>query len=152
MVIFLVMFARSFFFLFVSLSVRPPDCLKNSKRIRMKFLPEVCLGPRNNRLNIWDDANHYPDTGSGLRSGYDPDRTDLHQTFTRSVSRVKDQSRIRITICNFGKGLQSLTDSLCSCVIQCLPCGDLNYQTTCALQLHDSCYPTLVSVHSYQIG
>ena len=99
-----------------------------------------------------DDPNHYPDTGSGLRSGYDPDRTDLHQTFTRSVSRVKDQFRIRITICNFGKGLQSLTDSLCSCVIQCLPYGDLNYQTTCALRLHDSCYRTLVSVHSYQIG
>ena len=40
----------------------------------MKLLPEVCLGPRTNLLNLWDDPDYDPD--------YDHDRTDLHETFT----------------------------------------------------------------------
>ena len=44
----------------------------------MKLLPEVCLGPRTNPLHFGDD------------SVYDPDHMDLHETFTRSVSRVNE--------------------------------------------------------------
>ena len=47
----------------------------------MIFLPEVCLEPKNNWLDFGDDTNYDPD----------PDLTDLHETFIRGVSLVKDQ-------------------------------------------------------------
>ena len=31
----------------------------------MKLSPEVCFGPRNNRLHFGDDADYDPYTGSG---------------------------------------------------------------------------------------
>ena len=46
----------------------------------MKFSPEVCLEPRKNRLYFWEDLDCDPD------SDYDPDLTDLHETF------INDQS------------------------------------------------------------
>ena len=52
----------------------------------MKFSPEVCLRPRKNLVDLSDDPDHDPYPGP------DPDRTDLHDTFTRGVSHAKDQS------------------------------------------------------------
>ena len=60
----------------------------------MEILSEMCLGPRTNPLNFRYDPN------------YDQDRTDLHGTFTRGLSRAKEQSG------NLRRGLQSLTDCL----------------------------------------
>ena len=40
-----------------------------------------CLGPRNNRLD-GDDTDYNPELGSGLGSGSDLDRADLHDTLT----------------------------------------------------------------------
>ena len=50
---------------------------------------------RNNRLMHGDDTDHDKDPGSG----YDLNHKDLHATFTRGVSRVKEQS------INSGEGL-----------------------------------------------
>ena len=38
------------------------------------------------------DPDFDPDSGSGLFSGFYPDRTDFRAIFTRGVSRRKDQS------------------------------------------------------------
>ena len=67
----------------VGLSVCPSICPSNYSKsnhdICIKPLPEVSLGPRNNRRNY------------DLHPAYDPDRTDLHVTFTRCVSRANEQ-------------------------------------------------------------
>ena len=55
-------------------------------RIFMKLLPEVCIGPRNNRLEFVNDQNHNPGRA------YDSDPRDFQETLTRSVSRAKEQS------------------------------------------------------------
>ena len=52
----------------------------------MKFFPEVCLEPRNSRLDSGDDPYYDSDPD------YDPNLTDLHETFIRGVSPAKDQS------------------------------------------------------------
>ena len=57
------------------MSVCPSDYLKRNKQMCMIYLLEVCLEPRNNRLDFGDD----------------PDLTDLHLIFTRGASRTKVQ-------------------------------------------------------------
>ena len=44
--------------LFVCLSVRPLDYLRSNEWICMKLLPEVWLGPRNNRVDLRGDPNY----------------------------------------------------------------------------------------------
>ena len=41
--------------------MRPSDYLKINKRICMKFLPELCLQPRNNLLDFGNDPVYDPD-------------------------------------------------------------------------------------------
>ena len=43
--------------LFVCLSVRPSDYLKNKEQICIKLLPEVYPGPRTNQLNVGNTQN-----------------------------------------------------------------------------------------------
>ena len=57
----------------------------------MKFLPEVCIQPRNNRLDFGDNLD------------YDSDLADLHVAFIKS-----DGSDFRLI--NFARGLQLLTN------------------------------------------
>ena len=40
------------------------DYLQNNERIWMRFLPEMCLGSRNNTLKFGDDPDHGPESGS----------------------------------------------------------------------------------------
>ena len=54
--------------LFVGLSVRLSDYSKGNKRICIICLPKVCLAPRNNRLDFWDDPDYDPDPRFVLRS------------------------------------------------------------------------------------
>ena len=44
-----------FLVVFVCLSVRLSDYLKSNERICLTLSPGVCLGPRNNRLDLGDD-------------------------------------------------------------------------------------------------
>ena len=60
--------------LLFGMSVCPSDHLKSNA---WGLLPEVCLGPRNNRFDFGDD----PD--------YDLDRTDLHQNFSVVSRSIK---------------------------------------------------------------
>ena len=71
--------------LFACLSVRPSDYLNSNARNCMKVLSEVCLGPKNNPLDFVLEI-HDPDYDAN--PGSDPDRTDLHQTSTKSMSRA----------------------------------------------------------------
>ena len=89
-------------YLFVCLSVHPSDYLKSNERI----LPKVCHEPRNNRLDFVDYSDYDPDP----ETDYDPDPIRIERICITLFSRI------RITIINFGGGLQSQTDCL---VIYC---------------------------------
>ena len=58
----------------------------------MELFPGLCLWPRNNRLDFGADPDYDPDPGFGLRSASDLGPTDLHEFFTRGMSRCEDQS------------------------------------------------------------
>ena len=73
----------------------------------------VRIGSRTNPLNLGNDPDYHPD--------HDPGCTDLHATFTRSVSKANEQS------INFGGALQSLTDFL---VLLCDPANVQYRQST----------------------
>ena len=49
--------------MFVCLFVCPQDDLQSNKRVDMKLLPELCLGPRNNLLILGDDPDYDPESG-----------------------------------------------------------------------------------------
>ena len=51
------MFLVVFVCLFVRLSVRQQDYLESNKRICMKLLPELFLGPSSNPLNFGDELD-----------------------------------------------------------------------------------------------
>ena len=70
----------------------------------------MCFGPMNNQLDFGKDPCYNPDPGPEF-SIFDPDLTDLHNNCTRGVFRAI-LGMIRITIINFGRGLQSLTHCL----------------------------------------
>ena len=70
----------SFYSLFVCFDSFLQFYLQINERICIQILPEVCPGPGTDPLNCGDDPDLHPD------------HMDLHETFTRGVSRTKEQS------------------------------------------------------------
>ena len=97
------------------MSARPSVYLKSNERICMR--PDVCLGPRINRLNFVmiqitipiHDPDYDPDLDVNFYQMCASDPGPIHYILGMIL---KSGSRIRITITNFGGGLLSLTDSL----------------------------------------
>ena len=60
----------------------PSDYLQSNKQICMKSSPEVCLKPRNNRLDFGSDLDCDPDPD------YDPDLIWISQICIKLLSKV----------------------------------------------------------------